>query len=81
MTRATATPLRRFGRMNERVGISVVLGVCAVLLLIGLVFSARLTAGISHAAHMEATEQSPVPTPPALMPAKAPPAKAAPAHG
>ena len=66
--------------MNERVGISVVLGVCAVLLLIGLVFSARLTAGSSHAAHMEVTEQSRVPMPPALMPAKAPPAKAAPAH-
>jgi hypothetical protein len=66
--------------MNERVGITVVLGVCAVLLLIGLIFSARLTARISRAAQVEATEQSPVPMPPALMPPKAAPAKAAPAH-
>ena len=80
MPPATASLLSRFVRMNERVGTAVVLGVCAGLLIIGLVFSARLTAGISHAAHMEATQQSPVPTPPALMPAKTTPAKAAPAH-
>jgi hypothetical protein len=56
--------------MNERTGIAVVLGVCAVLLLIGMVFSARLTAGISHAAQQEATQHSPVPTPPALTQSK-----------
>jgi hypothetical protein len=60
--------------MSERTSISLLLGVCVVLLLIGLVFSARLTAGISSAARLEATQQSPVPTPPALVPAKAAPA-------
>ena len=60
--------------MNERTGVTIVLGVCAVLLLIGLVFSDRLTAGINYAAQQEATQQSPVPTPPSLLPAKPAPA-------
>jgi hypothetical protein len=60
--------------MNERTGIAVLLAVCAVLLIVGFAFSVRLTAGISHAAHLEATQQSPVPTPPALAPAKPAPA-------
>jgi hypothetical protein len=69
-------PARRFMRMNERTRIALVLGVCAVLLIVGLVFSVRRTVDISHAARLEATQQSPVPTPPSLAPAKA-----APAHG
>jgi hypothetical protein len=56
--------------MNERTGIAVLLAVCAVLLIVGFAFSVRLTAGINHASHLEATQQSPVPTPPALAPAK-----------
>lgn len=63
--------MRRFTRMNERTGIALLLGVCVVLLIVGLVFSARLTADISHAAHLEATQHAPVPTPPSLAPAKA----------
>jgi hypothetical protein len=66
--------------MDERIWTTIVLGVCAGLLIIGLVFSARLTAGINHAAYMEATQHSPVPTSPALMPAKTAPAKATSSH-
>lgn len=62
--------------MNQRTGIAFVLGFCAVLLVIGLVFSVRLTAGISHAAQQEAAQHSAVPTPPSLLPAKP-----APQHG
>jgi hypothetical protein len=62
--------------MNEQTRLSLVLGVCAVLLIVGFVVSARLEIGISHAAHVEATQQSPVPVPPALAPAKAAPAHA-----
>ena len=47
-----------------------ILGVCAVLLIIGFVFSARVEQAISHAAYQEATQQSPVPTPPGLVPTK-----------
>lgn len=56
--------------MNERSRLGLILAVCAALLIIGFVFSARVTAGISQAAHQEATQQSPVPTPPGLAPAK-----------
>lgn len=62
--------------MNQRTGNAVVLAVCAVLLIVGLVFSARVTAGIDRAAHQEATQHSAVPTPPALASAKAAPAHA-----
>jgi hypothetical protein len=62
--------------MNERTKLSLVLGICAVLLIVGFVFSVRVTQGISHAAHLEATQQSPVPTPPSLAPAKAAPSHA-----
>jgi hypothetical protein len=62
--------------MDERNRLSLVLGVCAVLLIIGFVFSVRVTQGITHAAHLEATQQSPVPTPPSLAPAKAVPSHA-----
>ena len=62
--------------MNERTLTAVVLGVCAVLLIAGFVFSVRITAGISNAAHLEATQQSPVPTPPSLSPAKPAPGHA-----
>ena len=58
--------------MNERTGIAIVLGLCAGLLIIGLVLSARLTAGINHSVQVEATQHSPVPTPPSLTPAKQP---------
>ena len=58
--------------MDKHVGIAIVLGLCAGLLIIGLVFSARLTAGISHAARLEATQHTTVPTPPGLTPAKPP---------
>jgi len=47
-----------------------VLGVCGALLIVGFVFSARIEHGISHAAYQEATQQSPVPTPAALAPAR-----------
>jgi len=62
--------------MNERTKLTIVLGICAVLLLVGLVFSVRLTAGINAEAQREATQHAPVPTPPALAPSKP-----APAHG
>jgi hypothetical protein len=62
--------------MNEQTRLSLVLGVSAALLIIGFVFSARLEIGISHAARVEATQQSPVPVPPSLAPAKAAPAHA-----
>jgi hypothetical protein len=41
---------------------------CAVLLIAGFAFSIRVEHGISRAAHIEATQQSPVPTPAALAP-------------
>lgn len=62
--------------MNERTTLALVLGVCAVLLIIGFVFSARIEIGINHAARVEATQHSQVPVPPALAPAKAAPAHA-----
>jgi len=64
--------------MNERTKLTIVLGICAVLLLVGLVFSVRLTAGINAEAQRESTQHAPVPTPtpPALAPSKP-----APAHG
>lgn len=65
--------------MNQRTTMGLILGVCAVLLVVGLVFSTRVTDGIIRAAHQEAVDQSPVPTPTALLPAK-PQAKAT-AHG
>jgi hypothetical protein len=52
--------------MKEQSLVALALGVCAVLLVAGFVFSARLTMGISRAAHVEATQQSPVPTPPSM---------------
>jgi hypothetical protein len=56
--------------MNQRSILTLLFGACAVLLLVGFVFSSRIEAAISHAAHVEATQQSPVPTPPGLQPAK-----------
>jgi hypothetical protein len=73
----TATAVARFGGMDGRITIAVVLGLCAGLLIIGLVFSSRLTAGISQAAQMEATQHAPVPTPSSLAAAKPAPAKPA----
>ena len=61
--------------MNQRTVLTLILGACAVLLVIGFVFSARVTDEIVQAAHQEATDQSPVPTPPSLLPAKAASAK------
>jgi hypothetical protein len=49
--------------MKKQPLVAVVLAVCAVLLIAGFVFSVHLTLGISQAAHVEATQQSPVPTP------------------
>ncbi|HUN39391.1 MAG TPA: hypothetical protein VMU81_03800 [Acetobacteraceae bacterium] len=46
----------------------VVVVVCAVLLVVGFAFSIDVEHGISHAAHVEATQQSPVPIPAALAP-------------
>lgn len=66
--------------MNQRAVMSLILGVCAVLLVIGFIFSSRITDGIQAAAHREAVDQSPVPTPPALLPTRAASAKT-PAHG
>jgi len=43
--------------------------VCAVLVIVGFVFSFHVEQGISHAAHLEATQQSPVPTPASFRPA------------
>jgi len=47
-----------------------VIGVCAVLLIVGFAFSFRVEQEISHAAQVEATQQSPVPTPAALAPTR-----------
>jgi hypothetical protein len=72
--------------MNERSLLALVLAACAVLLVAGMVASTKVTDSIVAAAHREATDQSPVPTPVALLPAKAPasaktaPTKPAPAH-
>ncbi|HUB11945.1 MAG TPA: hypothetical protein VMB34_08310 [Acetobacteraceae bacterium] len=49
--------------------VMLVLGICAVLVIVGFVFSVRVEQGITKAAHVEATQQSPVPTPTALAPA------------
>jgi hypothetical protein len=62
--------------MNQRTTTAIVLAVCALLLLLGMVFSARVTAGIDQAAHLEATQHAPVATPPSLAPAKPAPARA-----
>lgn len=56
--------------MKEQPLVALLLGVCAVLLIAGFVFSVRLTMGITHAAHVEATQQSPVPTPSSMATAK-----------
>jgi flagellar basal body-associated protein FliL len=47
-----------------------VVAVCVVLLVVGFAFSVHVEQGISHAAHIEATQQSPVPIPAALAPAQ-----------
>jgi hypothetical protein len=52
--------------MKQQPLVALALGVCAVLLVVGFVFSVRLTMGITQAAHVEATQQSPVPTPPSM---------------
>jgi hypothetical protein len=62
--------------MNERTTTAAVLAVCALLLLAGVVFSARVTAGIDNAAQQEATQHALVPTPSSLAHAKAAPARA-----
>ena len=67
--------------MNQRTLMGLIIGTCAVLLLLGFVFSARVTNSIDNAAQQEATQQSPVPTPAALRPAKAATAKTAATHG
>jgi len=56
--------------MNERTRLAVLLCVCAVLLIVGLAFSIRLTDGVSAVAQREATQHAPVPTPAAHAPPK-----------
>ena len=51
--------------MNTHPRILILLAVCAILLIVGFVFSAHITASITGAAHQEATRHAPVPTPPA----------------
>jgi hypothetical protein len=69
--------------MNENSLLAALVGVCAILLIVGFVFSAIITTGISAASRHEATQHAAVPTPAALAHAKAPPSSAkpgAPAH-
>lgn len=56
--------------MTQRNLVTLLLSVCGVLLIVGFVVSARIEQGISHAAYVEATQQSKVPTPSALLPAR-----------
>jgi hypothetical protein len=69
--------------MNENSLLAALVGVCAILLIVGFVFGAIITTGISAAARHEATQHAAVPTPAALAHAKPPasPTKAgAPTH-
>lgn len=60
-----------FARMSGQNSLNLlIIAVCAVLLVVGFVFSLRVEHEISRAAYVEATQQSPVPTPAALAPVR-----------
>jgi len=60
-------PIRMSGKSSTTL---LIVAVCAVMVVVGFVFSIRVEREISHAAYVEATQQSPVPTPAGLAPAK-----------
>jgi hypothetical protein len=76
----TRVVIRHSPHMNQNALLAALVGVCAVLLIVDLVFfSAIVTSGISAAARHEVTQHAAVPTPAALAHAKS--AKpGAPAH-
>ena len=65
-----AGAMAHMGGMDQKSLTALAIGAAAVLLIVGFMFSARIEQGINHAAYLEATQQSAVPTPPALAPAK-----------
>ena len=69
--------------MKENTLLAILVGVCAALLIVGVIFSATITSRISAAARHEATQHAAAPTPAAMAHAK-PPAPSAkpdrPAH-
>lgn len=66
--------------MNQNALLATLVGVCAILLIVGFIFSAMITSRISTAARNEAMQHGVVPTPAAMAHAKAPAPSAKPAR-